>query len=142
MKWFILKNLKFSITHSCHHWHKHFIAKKHINKMWKNIFCFNQIIDLKKKKLHAAKINNTYIHIESSLNHDVFWWLKNSICQNVKTLWWLFLSNILNLFLIKQNWYLKKCEIHCFFQSWFDDVWNVILKNCTIHVKTKFVKKP
>ena len=95
----------------------------------------------KNKKIHVAKINNTYVHIKSSLNHSVFLWLKNSICWNIKTLWWLFLSNILNLFLIKQNWYLKKCEIHCSLQSRFDDVWNVISKNCTIHMKTKFVKK-
>ena len=53
----------------------------------------------------------------------------------------MFLLNILNSFLIKQNWYLKKCKIHCFFQSQFDDVWNVILKNWIIHVKTKLVKK-
>ena len=28
-----------------------------------------------------------------------------------------------------------------FFQLWFDDIWNVISKNCTIHMKTKFLKK-
>ena len=50
MKWFILKNLKISVTHSLHHWHKHFIVKKHINKMRKNIFYINQIINLKKSK--------------------------------------------------------------------------------------------
>ena len=53
----------------------------------------------------------------------------------------MFLSNILNLFLIKQNWYLKKNEIHSLFQSRFDDVWNVILKNCTIYMKIISVKK-
>ena len=95
----------------------------------------------KKKKIHAAKINNMCVHIESSLNLNVILWLKNLICWNVEILWWLFLSSILNLFLIEQNWYLKKCEIHCFFQSWLDDMWNVILKNCTIHVKTMFVKE-
>ena len=95
----------------------------------------------KNKKTHVAKINNTCVHIESSSNHSVFLWLKNLICWNIETLWWLFLSNILNLFLIKQNWYLKKYEIHCIFQLQFNDVWNVILKNYTIHVKTKFVKK-
>ena len=143
MKWFILKNLKISIIYSHHRWHEHFIAKKHTNKIQKNIFYFNQIIDLKKaKKYMDAKINNTCIHIRSSLNHSVFLRLKNLICWNVEILWWLFLSNILNLFLIKQNWYLKKREIHCFFQMWFDDAWNVISKNCTIHVKTKSVKKP
>ena len=94
----------------------------------------------KNKKIHAAKIN-TCVHIKSSLNRSVFLWLKNLICWNIETLWWLFLSNILNIFFIKQNWYLKKYEIRCFFQSWFDDVWNVISKNCTIHVKTKTVKE-
>ena len=95
----------------------------------------------KNKKIHVVKINNTCVYIESSSNHNIFLWLKNLICWNIKTLWRLFLSNILNLFLIKQNWYLKKREIHCFFQLWFDDAWNVISKNYTIHVKTKFVKK-
>ena len=101
---------------------------------WKNI-------QIKYKKIHAAKIHNTCVRVESPLNRSVFLWLKDSICWNIKTLWWLFLSNILNLFLIKQNWYLKKRKIHCSFQSQFDDVWNVILINCIIHVKTKSVKK-
>ena len=115
-KWFILKNLKILITHLCHHWHKHFIAKKHINKIWKkHILLQSNHWFEKNKKIHFIKINNTCVHIESLLNHSVFLWLKNSICQNIKILSWLFLLNILNLFLIKQNWYLKNCEIHYFF---------------------------
>ena len=110
-------------------------AKKHI------LFQSNHWFE-KNKKIHAAKINNTCVRFKSSLNHNAALRSKNSICWNVETSWWLFLSNVLNLLLIKQNWYLKKREIHCFFQSWFDDVWNVISKNCTIHVKTMFMRKP
>ena len=109
------KNLWISVTHLWYHWHKHFVAKKYTNEMQKNIHCYNQIIDLKNKKIYPAKINNTCIRIKSSSCRSCFLWPKDSLCLNIWTSWWLLLFYILNLFLNKKNWYLKKHEIHCFF---------------------------
>ena len=54
-KRFISEDLKISVIHSRHRWHEHFTAEKRTNKMWKNIFCFNQIIDLKKAKKYTLQ---------------------------------------------------------------------------------------
>ena len=75
IKWFILKNLKISITHLHHHWHKHFIAKKYTNKMRKNIFCFGQIIDLKKTKKHT--LQKSIMRVYTS-NHR---WITMFLCH-------------------------------------------------------------
>ena len=65
-KWFILKNLKILVTHLHHHWPEHFIAKKHRNKMRKKIFCFDQIINLKKTKKY--RLQKSIIRVYTS-NH-------------------------------------------------------------------------
>ena len=113
MKWFILKNLKISIKHSCYHWHKHFIMKKHTNKMWKNIFCFDQIIYLKKAKKYM--LQKSIIRVYAS-NHC---WITILFCdwriQFVET--------------------LKHCD-DCFYQTYWIYFW---LNRIDIWKNVKFI---
>ena len=68
-KRFTSGDLKISVTHSRHRWHEHFTAKECTNKMRKNVFCFDQIIDLKKAKKYT--LQKSIIHIYTSNHHRI-----------------------------------------------------------------------
>ena len=112
MKWFISRDLKISITHSCHHWHKHFIAKKR-NEMQKNIFCFSQIINLKKAKKYT--LQKSIIRVYASNRR----WIAVFSCD-------------------RKIWFVEmlKCCDDCFYQTYWIYFW---LNRINIWKNVKFI---